>query len=325
MRPVKGEVAFTPVMPLKKGHLAMLMASGLMGTLHLTDDDGDPMLVKGRVVKVVDKVVHRDQNDPETIVERFRDRYVTTIATLSAKGLEIIQDVDQLTRFMQAHGDKIAAHTLATYQPLYDLKPTEDELAVLDALGKNRKALPGQSEPGLLLAQKHAAISVARAIRKHGTSNLQGEMGLGKTTIALAVIELLDAYPAFILCPPHLVPKWIREAEEVIPGVHARELRRIGQSSGEEVNDVKDFLDDYAFGKLEEKAIAVVASTSAKMGAGWQPVVRAKTIKVKGKPLVVYACPQCGQIQTDRQGIPITEVEVFQKHRTFCNALVHRG
>jgi hypothetical protein len=183
------------------------------------------------------------------------------------------------------HGDKIAAHTLATYQPLYDLKPEEDELETLDRLGKNRKALPGQSEAGLLPTQKHAAISVARAMRKHSTSNLQGEMGLGKTTIALAVIELLEAYPAFILCPPHLVPKWIREAQEVIPGVHARELRRIGQWQfwPNSVNDVKAFLDDYDAGKLGEKAIAVVASTSAKMGAGWQPVVRAKTIKVKEK------------------------------------------
>jgi len=41
-----------PVMPLKKGHIAMLMASGMMGTLRLTDEDGKPMLVKGRVVKV---------------------------------------------------------------------------------------------------------------------------------------------------------------------------------------------------------------------------------------------------------------------------------
>jgi hypothetical protein len=323
VQPTNGEVAFIPVMPLKKGHLAMLMASGLMGTLHLTDEDGQSMLVKGRVVKVVDKVVNRDQNDPETIVERFRDRYVTTVATLSTQGLEIIQDVDKLTRFMRTHGDKIAAHTLATYQPLYDLKPEEDELETLEHLGKNRKALPGQSEAGLLPTQKHAAISVARAMRKHSTSNLQGEMGLGKTTIALAVIELLDSYPAFILCPPHLVPKWIREAQEVIPGVHARELRRIGRngsSDAQQCNDVKTFLDEFKSGKLGEKAIAIVASTSAKMGAGWQPVVRAKTIKVKRNPLLVYTCPQCGQILTDRQEIPITEIEVFQKHRTFCSA-----
>ena len=37
-----------PVMPLKKGHIAMLMASGMMGTLRLTDEDGKLMLVKGR-------------------------------------------------------------------------------------------------------------------------------------------------------------------------------------------------------------------------------------------------------------------------------------
>jgi exoribonuclease II len=42
------------------------------------------MLVKGRVVKVVDKTTHRDDHDPDTLVERFRDRYVTTVATLSA-------------------------------------------------------------------------------------------------------------------------------------------------------------------------------------------------------------------------------------------------
>jgi hypothetical protein len=245
------------------------------------------------------------------------------VATLSAAhGLEIIQDTERLTDFMKAHGDKIAAHTLAAYQPLYDLKPTEYELAILDHLGKQRKPLPGQSAPGLLPTQKHAAIAAARAIQIHRTANIQGEMGSGKSSIGLAVIELLDAYPALILCPPHLVPKWIREAEEVIPGVIARELRRIGKGTDGDVNDVRAFLDDYDNGKLGRKAIAVVASTAAKMGAGWKPVVHAKTIKINGKPLVVYTCPQCGQVQTDNQGIPVTEIEYFQKHRSFCSAQV---
>ena len=167
VHPLESEVAFTPTMPLKKGHLAMLMASGLMGTLNLTDDDGHPMLVKGRVIKVVDKTTHRDDHD--TLVERFRDRYVTTVATLStAHSLEIIQDTERLTDFMKAHGDKIAAHALAVYQPLYDLKPGEEELAILDHLGKQRKPLPGQAAPGLLPTQKHAAIAAARAIWKIG-------------------------------------------------------------------------------------------------------------------------------------------------------------
>jgi hypothetical protein len=322
VHPVQREVAFTPTMPLKKGHLAMLMASGMMGTLHLTGDDGRPMLVKGRVVKVIDKVVHRDPEDPETIVERFRDRYVTTVATLSQHGLELIQDVDALTRFMRQYGDKIAAHTLENYLPLYDLKPTEAELATLDSLGKSRQALPGQAEAGLLPTQKHAAIAAARAIRQHRSANLQGEMGLGKTTIALAAIDLLEAYPALILCLPHLVPKWIREAEEVIPGAKGRELRRIGKGEAGDTNDVRRFFDDFDAGSLGAKAIAVVASTSAKMSAGWQAVVKVKPVRVKGKAQVLYTCPQCGQVQVDAQGIPITEIEVFQKHRSFCNAQV---
>ena len=44
---------FCPPIPLKKGHVAMLMASGLMGTL-LIEKDGQRLLVKGRVRKTQD-------------------------------------------------------------------------------------------------------------------------------------------------------------------------------------------------------------------------------------------------------------------------------
>jgi len=96
-----------------------------------------------------------------------------------------------------------------------------------------------------------------------------------KTTIGLADIELLDAYPAIIICPPHLVDKWQREAEEVIPGVQARILARIGKLPGEnrDVNEVRDFMVDYTSGKLGHKAIAIVSETMAKSGPGWQPGV----------------------------------------------------
>jgi len=42
---------------------------------------------------------------------------------LSQHRLEPIQDEDALTRFMRQYVDKIAVHTLETYQPLYDLNP----------------------------------------------------------------------------------------------------------------------------------------------------------------------------------------------------------
>ncbi len=322
-----------PVMPLKKGHIAMLMASGMMGTVRLTDEDGKPMLIKGRVIKVVEKTEQPDTKDADAVIETFKDRFVTTVAVLRQGGIQIIQDVKGLSDFMKAHGEKIAAHVLETYKPLYNLDPTPKEIAVLDAIGTQRKPLPGQERAGLLPAQRHAAAALARSIRKNGVANCQAEMGSGKTSIGSAVIELLDAYPAIVICPPHLVPKWIREIEEVIPGAHARELRRIGRNSDDvyDVNDVRDFLDQYRqasetakrTGGSKPKWVAVVAHTSAKFGTGWQPaVVRRKTRDpLTGKVVDACACPSCGKVvMTEKDGfvIPVTDLDELAEKRQFC-------
>ena len=183
-----------PVMPLKKGHIAMLMASGMMGTVRLTDEDGKPMLIKGRVIKVVEKIEQPDTKDTDAVIETFKDRFVTTVAVLRQDGIQIIQDVKGLSDFMKAHGEKIAAHVLETYKPLYNLDPTPKEIAVLDAIGTHRKPLPGQERAGLLPAQRHAAAALARSIRKQGVANMQGEMGVGKASANTARVYTPDGY-----------------------------------------------------------------------------------------------------------------------------------
>ena len=94
--------------------------------------------------------------------------------------------------------------------------------------------------------------------------------GRRKNDHGAAVIELLHAYPALIVCPPHLVPKWIREIEEVIPGAHARELRRIGRNANEmaDVNDVRDFLEQYQAAARNCKGEGI---TDAQVGGGRGP------------------------------------------------------
>jgi superfamily II DNA or RNA helicase len=323
-----------PVMPLKKGHIAMLMASGMMGTVRLTDDEGKPMLIKGRVIKVVEKTEQPDTKDVDSVVETYKDRFVTTVAVLMQNGIQIIQDVKGLSEFMKVHGEKIAAHVLETYKPIYNLDPTQKEITTLDTLGTLRKALPGQDRAGLLPAQRHAAAALARSIRKNNVANCQAEMGTGKTTISTGVIELLDAYPAIVLCPPHLVPKWIREIEEVIPGAHAREIRRIGRNSDEfnDVNDVRNFLDQYQkANKIAEretgsklKWVAVVAHTSAKFGARWQPAVITRKTRdpLTGKLVNACACPGCGKVvMTEKDGfiIPVTDATALADKRQFCH------
>ncbi|MEP0805619.1 MAG: DEAD/DEAH box helicase [Chloroflexota bacterium] len=329
LNPARGLGEFKqPVMPLKKGHIAMLMASGMMGTLSLTDEDGKPMLVKGRVVKVTEKIEETTDKKGNTTSEVFRDRFVSTVAILRQSGIELIDKVEPLSKFMHKYGDQIGAHILSTYHPLYNFDPTPEEIAILDTLGTKRKSLPGQEKPGLLPTQRHIAAGVARAIKKHGVGNVQGEMGVGKTVVGAAVLELLGAYPAIILCPPHLVPKWIREIEETIPGAKAMELSRIGRNADDlgDVNDVRRFMQLREEGRLGQKPVAVIAHTSAKYGAGWEhAVIRKRFVDEEdGRVFEALACPACGSpIQIDLPGgfvTTATTIEELGNKRRFCQA-----
>ena len=265
MRP-RERADFRPAMPLKKGHVAMLMASGLMGTMRL-EKNGRQLLVKGRVVKRVDESTQENEKGNQVTVQK--ERFETTVGVVNGDGVQVITDVEDLTTFVEQYGDEIADEILRN-RPLYDLEPTGAEWEAVSRVGKGRAPLPGQREPGLLDVQKHAAIALARACHEHGNALIQMEMGGGKTTISLATIDLMGAYPALVMCPPHLVPKWMREAREVISGVQVRELKRIGRNGKQgEVNDVRRFVADWEAGLLGEKAIAFVASTSAKLGSGW--------------------------------------------------------
>ena len=262
--------AFHPPMPLKKGHIAMLMASGLMGTL-LVEKDGQRLLVKGRVRKTQD--VSTTETDEGDVVTIRRDRFTTTVGVVRPDGVEVLSDVPGLTAFMEAYGEELAAEILK-HPPRYALKPTAAEWQHLGTLGRNRTPLPGQAEAGLLPVQKHVTLALERTLKCEKHALLQGEMGTGKTTIGLATIDALNAYPALVIGPPHLMEKWLREAAEVIPGVQARELCKLGRNGGpEDVNDARQFVEDWRAGRLGDKAIAVVSETSAKLGAGWRGAV----------------------------------------------------
>jgi len=122
----------------------------------------------------------------------------------------------KLADFLDEWGDDLKAQVIRNMNPVYSLK-TEDDW---DRQARNklkyliREPFESQTWRGIL--------PVARSFYKEDrkAAFLVGEMGTGKTFMGLAVAHL-DPKPdkrIMIQCPGHLVKKWIREAENTIPG-----------------------------------------------------------------------------------------------------------
>jgi predicted RNA methylase len=266
MKP-KPEITMKPLIPPRKGHIAMLLASGMFRTTPIVRD-GDVTLLKGRAVKYQEKT---ETIEDDTRTTRIVDKFRTTVGLIGPDGIRVVDNNEaELRRLMQEYGAEITEKILET-EPLYNFDPTDEEWEMLGTLSKNRDPLPGQDEPGLLPSQKHLAMAGLRSLQDDNTLLIQGEMGVGKTTIAAALIDMLDAYPALVLVPAHLVKKWRRELKEVIPGVETYHIERIGKTSSmeHEVNDVREFLELWHSGQLGDKAVAVMKTTMAKAHGGW--------------------------------------------------------
>lgn len=309
--------AFTPVVPLKTGHVGSLISSGQMGTVQL-----GALLVKGRAIKVTDyldqqgNIVQADSPEAATARERFETR----VFTLTPAGeFTEIDSVTDLQTFLEDNAAAIAKVMAQRYQPLYS-QPTREEWQKLSALLKH-KPLPGRKTSGLLPAQKHVAIAASRSLKQQGWVDLVSEMGSGKTCMSLATLTLLpQAYPTIVLCPGHMVQKWAREAEEVIPGCKALVI--------DSLRELVAFERSYAPGT---KVVAVISKERAKLGSGWRPVTirRYRRVLLSASPGEsprygwewVHTCPRCGNMVTDEDGLPRT---TMPEKRLHCTAEVKK-
>jgi hypothetical protein len=297
------EDGFRPVVPLRTGHVASLISSGQMGTVHL-----GTLVAKGRCVKdtiYFDAGGNEVEADDPTM-KSSKERFITQVHTLSTGGEhKVIESVADMEAFLQEHGPAIAQAIAGKYQPLYS-EPTPEEWAHVSRLMRHKR-LPGRSEGGLLPAQKHVAIAAVRSLKAQGWADLTCEMSTGKTCMSLAAIDLAHAYPAIVLCPSHLTEKWAREARDVIPGVHAQVINSL--------SDLQTFAARYRCG---DKAVAVLSKEKAKLGPGWQAAVtwRPRRIAVEfdavGTPVATAvvklpACPTCGAFVCDKEGVPLRD------------------
>jgi len=330
LTPATNLSTFRPLMPLKKGHLAMLIAAGLMQNLELQTAAGEErLLVKGRTYKVQEQVESDDEDE-----EIVRDRFVTEIVTLNLKSGEHarIAEPTVLAQFVEKWRDVLTNKVMQTFVPLYqfDLDAEGPQvLATLNRLSKHRH-VPGRQETGLFPAQKHVAVALWKRLRVAKSAICVGEPGVGKTTISSAVSELLnqvdgDHRPSLVICPPHLVPKWVREIQQIVPMAFAMPLNRL--------SDVSQFFRQLKRLAPGTPAYAVLSREMAKLGSGWQPayVVRKKYQRVGSgdgatevETETFFACPQCGhpiyEVEGGQEIVPVRDVGYLEERKRFCFA-----
>ena len=149
--------------------------------------------------------------------EKVKDVYTTHVSRASGDGLEHFCTPNEVSGFLKQHADTFKQHILKTFTP-YGNHSQPMEERILDTVSLDKK-LPGRDKAGLLPDQRNVAVALSRAVDRYGVAHLVAKMGYGKSRTSLSVVELRNAYPFLVICPPHLVEGWVDEAEAAIPGL----------------------------------------------------------------------------------------------------------
>jgi SNF2 family DNA or RNA helicase len=229
-----------------------------------------------------------------------------------------------LQEFLTQFGESLAQRVTQTCAILHD--PVRDAGEHPD-LDRRLATLLRPCYP----AQAEAIKALARAFFHEGerAAYLCGEMGVGKCQMALGLLALAPRpLRTLVMCPPHLVPKWQREAEAVLPAV------RVVPLSGPES---LGFLCRLAAARRSGRALVpptpevwVVGRERTKLHHTWRPAVGMKLQArrdsspsgrdSKAGPLVTWrdpACTRCGQLLVDTDGMPLPLALLGKKH-VFC-------
>ncbi|HGB3474455.1 TPA: DEAD/DEAH box helicase family protein, partial [Salmonella enterica subsp. diarizonae serovar 61:l,v:z35] len=116
-----------------------------------------------------------------------------------------------LSQFIDEFGDSLLDSLNQSLPPVYDGTPDIRRQAIMDSL--TRRPFAAQAE----VVQAVAKLLVDR---NEPAAIVNGEMGCGKTLIAIATAAVLyhEGYRrTLVLSPPHLVYKWRREIQNTVP------------------------------------------------------------------------------------------------------------
>jgi hypothetical protein len=180
----------------------------------------------------------------------------------------IAKDIPDLDQYMLAYGAMLGKQAEQSLNPFH--VPGRDPLRRLELL----------REP--FDAQAHVSEAICKALHRQKALLLVGEMGTGKTIMAMAAVQAhagTRPYRALVFCPGQLVNKWEREIRETIPGaevIHIQSWRSLLYLARTR--------------KPSQVQWYIIARDRAKLGAMWQPACR----QLKHLDDGFLRCPSCG-------------------------------
>lgn len=191
------------------------------------------------------------------------------------------QTVEQ---YLEQFKGPIAQRISKMFIPVY--RPGDPRCPQLDRTAQYVRQQTGYS---LLEAQLNASEAIVRQFQRDPLALLVADCGTGKSKIGATALYAYQHRPGttnrghfnVVLCPGHLVKKWVREIRESVPDGEA--------GVADSISDVDAMYRRYQTGGKD--VYCILSKETAKLGYMRQPLLSWSPVK-KG-----YVCPHCGGVQ----------------------------
>lgn len=135
----------------------------------------------------------------------------------------MLSECKDLDGYFQQYGDVLGNRAMAALQPLHMPGKDKDVPGIEEVHAHVHKTRPGS--PGIFGRQRDTISGKTKALRRQKGVFLAAKPGTGKSLMGAATAHVHaggKAYRALVMCPDHLIKKWVREIERTCPGVKVR-------------------------------------------------------------------------------------------------------
>ncbi len=268
-------------MPPRPAHIAAGVAAGVFNGARIEPDDSKSrlphLLVKGVFDREFVSVDEKKNKDGETtgVVQVQQPKLVITALDLSTKKFHTIKSsadrstavsIDKMTTadLLASYGRSLMRVMLAQCPVLHDPSSKEGRIEIPE-LG--RPLYKAQTEAVMASVKLLGGVGASKNERKRKAVAVLGEIGSGKSSVALATAHTIGAKRILVMCPPHLLQGWTEQCAAVLPWAKTKVLSTV--SDVDELAEAGD-----------ETIVAIMSREAAKLGHAWASLA--------------VRCPKCG-------------------------------